>query len=262
MIFYYTCMKTMRITMLYQYKETHHHTRGFSLTELSIALVIIALLLAAVSQGENILRAAKLKSITSEMSEKQAWINGFRTIYSQLPGDFSYAVDYWGAASGTLSGNDNGAIAFLESGVYEGYRAWEHLSHAQIADTNFRGGPASPATTAAIVNEDIPNSVISNAGYLLGHALYNFTATNVLVLGRPAVPSGSTLNVNGALSAQEAFNLDTKIDDGSPITGSLQAANGVSSLANSCVDTTSSPNRFNVQQTGIDCTLGFRLATE
>ncbi len=236
--------------------------KGFSLTELSISLVIIALLIAAVVQGGNLLRAAKLKTVASEFSEKQAWINGFRTIYDQLPGDFSFAADYWAAAS-TQSGDDNGQISFVDTtptpDVYEGYRAWEHLSYAQIADSQFSGGPASPASNPAIAGIDIPDSVISNAGYLLDYDNYTHADKNLLILGYAQAPSGTSLVVNGVISPQDAFQLDAKMDDNNPSTGSLRAKDGAASSANTCV---TSGNAYATTLTDLDCTLGFRLSTE
>lgn len=230
---------------------------GFSLTELSVSIVIIGLLLAAVTQGANVLKAAKLKTITSEIAEKQAWVNGFLTVYDQLPGDFSFAANYWAAAS-TQSGNDNGQIGFLDEGVYEGYRAWEHLSYAQISTDQFSGGPGTPGTNPAVVSVDVPQSVLNNAGYLFDYSAYGLSDTNVLVLGDPQAPS-SGLSVNGVISPQDAFKLDAKMDDGTANTGSLRAQNGAaSSLPNVCL----SGSNYDTSLSGLDCIIAYKISTE
>lgn len=235
----------------------NNRNSGFSLTELSIVLVVVALLIAAVVQGANLLKSAKLKTVGSEFSEKQAWINGFRTIYNQLPGDFSYAANYWAAAS-TLSGDEDGEIEFYNGSAYEGYRAWEHLFYAEIADSEFSGGPSSPSTTAAQIGVDIPDSVVSNAGYFLDFSNLTFTV-NVLSFGAPLSPSSNNMRLDGALSPQDAFKLDAKLDDNNPTTGSLRADDGVNSNANDCV---TAGGVYDTTKTGIDCIIGYKLSTE
>lgn len=238
---------------------SYRRQQGFSLTEIAVVLVVISLLLAAVVQGGNILKAAKLKTVTAEFSEKQSWINGFRTIYDQLPGDFSYAADYWAAAS-TVSGDADGEIEFYDgSAVYEGFRAWEHLSYAEVADSQFSGGPATPTSTAATVGVDVPDSVVNNAGYFFDYNSMQFTDENIIAFGVPIATAGNSLILDGALKPSDAFQLDAKMDDGVPSTGSLRGQDGENSTANDCITAGGS---YDTTKDGIDCVLSRRLSTE
>lgn len=237
----------------------HHRRkqRGFSLVELSISLVVIALLIAAVTQGSSLLRSARMKTILSEINEKQVWINSFRTVYSELPGDFEFAENYWGA-SNTDNGDNNAEISYKNaSNVYEGFKAWQHLTFADIADKKFDGGPANPATTAPIPGTNIPASIVNGAGYMIDYGIFTHSSKNVLVLGKPV--KGASLTVDGALKPNEGLLLDSKSDDGDPTTGAMRAEDGNSSSANSCV---TASNIYSQTNEGRDCTLGIRLSTD
>lgn len=99
---------------------------GFSLVELSIVLVILGLLVGGVLTGQSLIRAAELRSVSTEFAKYQAAVNTFRDKYFALPGDMNNATSFWGkdnvacaahtgtaATPGTCNGDGNGLSEYI-----------------------------------------------------------------------------------------------------------------------------------------------------
>ena len=71
---------------------------GFSLVELSIVLVILGLLVGGVLTGQSLIRAAELRSVTTEYGKYSTAIRAFKDKYFALPGDMTNAIAFWGPA--------------------------------------------------------------------------------------------------------------------------------------------------------------------
>lgn len=246
-------------------KQLSNKLHGFSLTELSIVIVIIALLLSAILKGQNLINDAKLQSIVSEVSNNQVAVNSFYAKYSKYPGDFNEAVSYWGAT--TKDGDNNGHIEFKNSAgtpVYEGYRLWQHLSYAGMVSSPYLG---TATTGAATLGTDVPISK-SGGGYLFDYSssssaydkitagAYGMLAKNIMLLGLPLATTSSPIKANGILTPTQAMGIDTKIDDGVPTSGSVMGADGNGSTAGNCV----SAAIYNIALAGKDCMMIFKVA--
>ncbi|MBY6117485.1 prepilin-type N-terminal cleavage/methylation domain-containing protein [Mameliella alba] len=76
---------------------------GFSLVELSIVLVILGLLIGGVLTGQNLIRAAELRSVMTEFKTYQTAVMTFRDKYFALPRDMTNATDFfWGGGDDQL----------------------------------------------------------------------------------------------------------------------------------------------------------------
>ena len=98
---------------------------GFTLLELSIVLVIIGLLAGGILVGRDLIHAAELRSVVSDVDKFTAAANTFRLKYNCIPGDCTNATDYWGTDPGgcpdtpgnsvpktaTCNGTGNGRLA-------------------------------------------------------------------------------------------------------------------------------------------------------
>ena len=73
--------------------------RGFTLLELSIVLVIIGFLVGGVVAGVELIQAARLNKVMTDMRKFLTAVNVFQNKYDGLPGDISNATYYWGAAN-------------------------------------------------------------------------------------------------------------------------------------------------------------------
>ena len=135
--------------------DSKHFLSAFSLVELSIVLVILGLLVGGILSGQSLIRAAELRSFTTEYSKYVAAVNSFKDKYFQLPGDMPNATSFWGAAhatpatclttvgtgSQTCNGDGNGSIsnAAAASQYGEEYTFWQHLANAGLIEGSYTG---------------------------------------------------------------------------------------------------------------------------
>ncbi len=210
--------------------------RGFSLVELSIVLVILGLLTGGILAGQSLIRAAEIRSISSDIGRFNAAINSFRDKYMALPGDFRDAVRFWTAADGdpatcrttesttmaTCDGNGNGVIGTVDAGTTwsEYFRSWQHLANAGLIEGRYTGAAGGGGTAHHVFGSNSPRSKLSNTGYSLislgarlagDTSLYEGNYGNVIELGNQEL---TTIPYRNALAPEEAWNIDTKMDDG------------------------------------------------
>lgn len=215
--------------------------KGFSLIELSVSLVIISLIIAAIIGVVNINQQAKLQGIITEMNSYRLAANKFKDVYHLYPGDIDTATHYWssGCASGSLScnGNGNGYIENIADTNVSGndeeiIKAWKHLDLADLVDNKFEiyGGIAFNYNFKP--NLQMPLSKFTNVE---GVYLFNGGSSFIKVtLGdtaktTPFSPQRNAIYLSGIfrvstanlytfdagiLNALEAFSIDKKIDDG------------------------------------------------
>jgi prepilin-type N-terminal cleavage/methylation domain-containing protein len=216
----------------------HSHTHAFSLVELSIVLVILGLLIGGILSGQALIRAAELRSITTEYSRYVTATQTFRDKYFALPGDMTNATSFWNAAHATpatcyttasstaltCNGDGNGLI-YPNAGSNETYRYWQHLANAGLIEGSYDGiehGANSYSSTTA----NSPRSKISNGlwfvwhwGTIVGDAnLFAGNYDNFFELGQIVADGDPS---NPIIKPEEAWNIDTKIDDGKPGLGKL-----------------------------------------
>src|ERR1019366_6843373 len=69
-------------------------TAGFTLIEMSIVLVIIGLIVGSVLVGRDLIRAAELRSVISEVEKYKTAVMTFKGKYDCLPGDCANATTF------------------------------------------------------------------------------------------------------------------------------------------------------------------------
>lgn len=232
--------------------------RGFSLVELSIVLVILGLLVGGILAGQSLIRASELRSISSDITRYQTAALAFRDKYFALPGDFTNAVNIWGqAASGvacvttdsttlsdprlTCNGDGTGTVTYWAPYSNEYFRFWQHMANAGLIEGQFtgvEGSTGNPRKTITGVN--IPRGKMAGVGYgveskgsITSADLYYWEGYggNALEIGKD---NGTVGTEGGILRGEEAWNIDTKIDDGKPSMGKLRT---MKSASNACITT-------------------------
>src|SRR5712671_5490018 len=78
-------------------------SKGFTLVEIAIVLVIIGLLLGGILKGQEMITQAKIKNVIADMSGVSAAMYGYQDRYKSLPGDDKNA-NRWGANIGNADG--------------------------------------------------------------------------------------------------------------------------------------------------------------
>lgn len=246
---------------------------GFSLVELSIVLVILGLLTGGLLGGRALIHAAELRSVTSEMQKFQTAINAFSDKYGSLPGDFDEAELMWGGPvadclmtdSGdttTCNGDgdgkidyDNGAAPYGDT-PYEGLRAWQHLVNSGLLAGDYTGAASSAGTYAHYQSgSNIPQSKYgSNAGWLIfnfpDYVGWSATAGMHYALGAPVNNDGRWHGA--ALTPQDQWNIDTKMDDGIPFQGRYT---DMADIYTPDCTTTDTPPQYDLSNESIACVL-------
>ena len=225
---------------------------GFSLVELSIVLVILGLLTGGILAGQSLIRAAELRAVATEFNRTVTAVQTFRDKYFALPGDMTNATSFWTAAAscpGTGSpsatatnatGNGNGNGLIDNSSSFEFFKFWQHLANAGLIEGQYSGLSCSAGYFACVNKTNSLASKLANAVWVSSSednstgssngTLFNYYYRSRLLVG--GITSGSWPSTP-ILKPEEAWNIDTKIDDGKPGRGKVTSTVG-SSLGSSC----------------------------
>src|ERR1700675_1827337 len=112
------------------------YTRGFTLIEIAIVLVIIGLLLGGVLKGQELITGARVRNLISQQDGIKAAFFGFQDRYRALPGDYAAASTNINGVS--INGDGNGQIqAANAAGTVEAILAWNHLSAAGFINGSY-----------------------------------------------------------------------------------------------------------------------------
>ena len=157
---------------------------GFTLIEMAIVLTIIALIIGGILVGRNLIRAAQLNSVITDVGRYKQAVTDFHDKYLALPGDFAGATALWGSPSGgcpngaraagdlvtaTCDGNGDGLISSFNIShgggpqEFEGIHAWQHLSNAGMIDGQYDGIDIGGLTPS----KDVPRTFINSCVQLV-----------------------------------------------------------------------------------------------
>jgi hypothetical protein len=243
--------------------------------ELSIVLVILGLLTGGILGGQSLIRAAEMRSLSSDLSRYSAAYNIFRDKYFAYPGDMTNATAFWGSAGG--NGSDatcNAAISAASQAVCNGngdgqvetngvlyderFYAWKELANAGLIEGNFLGrsnaGSGSASSTPGV---DSPALKISNARITPAYAPPKSNDSEWF----DGSYSFNTFFVFGAsIKPEEAWNLDIKLDDGMPATGRFFVGKSTGSYSPNCATTAVvATAKYNLADSSKSCAFWFAV---
>ena len=150
---------------------------------MSIVLVILGLLTGGILSGQALIRAAELRSVSSQFQTYQAAIFSFRDRYMALAGDMNIATRFWGfddtapgctnrtgaanaGAAGTCDGDGDGLLYTVTAGQSgERTEFWRQLARAGLIEGNYTGKAGPSHNAHAILGENVPRTRISGAGW-------------------------------------------------------------------------------------------------
>lgn len=213
---------------------------GFTLIELSIVLVIIGLIVGGVLVGQDLIKASEIRATVGQVEKYNSAVNTFRTKYNGLPGDIPqvtagafglFQITYgtplgFGDGNGLIEGGAAGSMLPLG----ETLAFWRHMSDASLVDGQLgvSGNSALVAGTGAVtgavatVNQSVPDSRTSPVNSFIVYATGGLNYYQLLPLSGITAGNAYTAGTTGITPIQ-AFNMDSKLDDGLPVTGIVQA---------------------------------------
>ncbi|MGE0754472.1 MAG: type II secretion system protein [Alphaproteobacteria bacterium] len=234
--------------------------KGFTLIELSIVLVIIGLIVGGVLVGRDMITAAEIRSAVAQVEKYQTAVNTFRTKYNGLPGDLqtnlatgfgmvtrtSHGTGVYNANFILETTNDNVNNTSTTSPGYETTLFWRDLSFSQLINERFNTANDG-LVPALLMGEDGVqqlNNFLPRLPSLTGNYMAVFSAAglNYYHLAGIMRISGGLYFMGYALTPQQAYAIDQKVDDGRPITGIMRGARSATILGTQCVPTASGGN--------------------
>lgn len=181
-------------------KQINRKIPGFSLIELALVLIIIGILAGAVFKGREVLEAAKIRSVLSQIDRIQTSATLYHDLYGQWPGNDARAQIRFGDQ--VSNGLGNGLISSEESPQF-----WVHLAKAQY-----------------LPDLEAPSSKMGGHFSVLGNQK---TRKNELILSGP--------EKSGCLTPQQAASLKAKAGESDPLSGQIHVSEGSGEAPGTCV---------------------------
>lgn len=263
---------------------------AFTLIELSIVLVVIGLLVGSILAGQGLIRTTQLRATSAELDRYRTSVHTFEEKYDALPGDMPNATKFWGAAdpdfdtcasissaTSVVTCNGDGS-GFIADGAtpgdnrnqwYEGYRAWQHLANAGMIEGDFAG------TSFALRTDNLNRPGVNVPRSRLGDTAFWGFRSNVTALDSGgssdwfAMPAASFMTLGNdtlvgegsgpVMTPEEAWSIDTKLDDGAPGTGFIRTFKAGGNNNPNCADGTTTDAQYAMSYTGVACAFNILL---
>jgi prepilin-type N-terminal cleavage/methylation domain-containing protein len=195
---------------------------GFTLIEVALVLVIVGLGLGGVMRGQELISAARVRNVASQVDGVKLAYLGFRDRFRQLPGDLPADI-----ANANIPGNPGGCgptnrtPAFCGNGRIdpaENLVVWAQLSRANFIYGTYEG-TVGPSQAFSVIPATTTNPVNSFGGFLMLVSDSDFgDATTTTPAAIMNVKTG------GNVPPWTLAELDRKLDDGFAGTGSYRVA--------------------------------------
>lgn len=196
--------------------------RIISILKFVVVIIIIVLLLIFFVSVGQLYESSGIKAFIVQMSNFDSAVNQFYTKYEALPGDLKSTVEF-GLSDKNSDGNNNGIIedqnGYINSASGEITNFWMHLSKSGMINQNFDGLENQNAK----IDTSFPRSVIGNS---VGITVFGINGKNYYQIGVNSANDKEIIMSDNSFGSEEAAEIDTKVDDGFPLTGRIVTASG------------------------------------
>ena len=201
-------------------QPTRRRTRGVTLVEIAIVLVIIGLLLGGVLKGQELINNAKVRSMADRQNSlKVAWFS-FIDRYGGIPGDYVRARANVPGAQADGDGDgiipDGGSVGSGSPGANaEAVNVMQHLTGAgYLRCPQCLGAPAGIAVVSA------KNSLVNQYGGVMS-IFHNPGGYAAIGLQHGSLRRRLMTHTGQGIPSTILAELDRKIDDGIANTGDM-----------------------------------------
>jgi prepilin-type N-terminal cleavage/methylation domain-containing protein len=205
-------------------------SRGFTLVEMSIVLVIIGLIIGGILKGQEIIASARQKAVINQVNAVRAATNTYFDRYRALPGDDPNATNI--DASLTFNGDGNGRVintaSIASAGALgndtngnsgEQYAFFNDL----IAANLLNGGQVTTAANGSNFGVSaLPAAPISGAGMTVVYGTHGGAGTASAKTTHWVRIHKNVKTPGFAISPRTLANIDAQIDDGIPQQGGVR----------------------------------------
>lgn len=206
--------------------------QAFTLVEIAVVLVIIALLVGGVLVGRDLMKAATVKNFTSTIEKYNAGASTFRIKYKALPGDirsgeaalYGFATRTGGLGQGDGNGILEGCAQTSTRLGCETALFWRDLWEGHVSPVSLTAAtdiPVDGTIGGFRIENYLPGTAFRTGIYL---HMYALNSRNSYYVSRiSTVASDGTLTTAAGLTPQEARDIDDKVDDAAPDNGIVRA---------------------------------------
>ena len=239
--------------------------KGFTLVELAIVLTIIGLLIGGILKGQQLIANAR---VTAEMAQVQgitAAVTTFNDTYQGLPGDLTTAttrVPNCTAANNCGNGDGNGQVQNVGANVAiaggttalaaTGVTATEETVYfwTMLDGANLISGSLASGTSTAGGTIFPPGKV--------GGSLAAATGTDGYLYIESVLSAGA-VGTQNTMTPGAAAQIDRKMDDGDPLTGSAFGNGLAGAAAADCISAAAAPSVYDETNANKVCDMAFRI---
>lgn len=233
-------------------------------------MVVVGLLVGGVLKGRQMVTTARVNGTIAQMNEYQSATLTFLDTYGSWPGDMVNAttrLNGCNVGNFCANGGGNGLIGTpILSSEYdvstgaENIQYWKHLALADmIKGVVTSANPATPAW-----NTTFPQARIKG-GFQVARirqptAFFTVDGHYFRLQGTIQANPGGTLNLDqGSLSPLYAGMIDTKLDDGAPGTGQIQAYDIFYGAQNGPCEAIATRNAYDRTEEDVVCVMLFKF---
>ena len=204
---------------------------GFTLVEISIVLVIIALVAGVVLTGQSLIADATIRATINQISQYRTAVTVFRSKYNGFPGDLTNTRALNLGLSPRVAGRNSDRLLLTGSNwspsqCSEANLFWNDLSTLGLIEGRYTGTDTSYGTCGNVSPRDLMPVLKSNTNVFV--IAYSDLTENqnyfTFYSGITAIGVwGTYTGVGAAFTPMQAYSIDSKIDDGTPFGGQVTA---------------------------------------